>query len=464
VRHDLLIAGGGIYGAASAYFAARRGLRVLLVDRGDLAGGASSNSMRIAHGGLRYLQSLDLRRSLESIRERRRWLELAPRWVRPLACRLELRGASTAYRTAFRAGLWLNAGLVGALQRGAPREHRLRRLPYPRWNDALIEDTERVLLGLIHAARAAHPGGVEVHTYAPVERVEHVRQDLLRVHVGGLGEVEAGFLLECTGAGQSEPPAVLSMNLVVNGLSFASGREALALPHPDDRRNVFVVPWRDRCIVGTYDRAYPFDPRLPLRIESRWVDDVLRWLAPVHPELARLDRSRVRLVHAGLVPREPGSDAEPARHPILLEQARRIRVAGVKWTTAAAVAERAVELASRTLRRGLGAPAPPEGIEHGEALRAAFLELDPARREPLLPGSALRRGDLLFAVEHEWARRLDDVLLRRTGAASAGHPGRALVAAAADLLQQALDWSAAEKRDEVERFDASFHFGGNVPE
>ena len=69
----------------------------------------------------------------------------------------------------------------------------------------------------------------------------------------------------------------------------------------------------------------------------------------------------------------------------------------------------------------------------------------------------------LFAVEHEWARGLGDVLLRRTGVASAGHPGSALVEAVAALLQQTLDWSDAERQREVDAFNEDFHFAGNVP-
>jgi glycerol-3-phosphate dehydrogenase len=64
-RVDILIIGGGIYGAATAYQAVRRGLSVLLVERADFGSGSSSNSLKILHGGLRYLQSLDLGRSLD---------------------------------------------------------------------------------------------------------------------------------------------------------------------------------------------------------------------------------------------------------------------------------------------------------------------------------------------------------------------------------------------------------------
>jgi glycerol-3-phosphate dehydrogenase len=153
----------------------------------------------------------------------------------------------------------------------------------------------------------------------------------------------------------------------------------------------------------------------------------------------------------------------PARHPILRTRDRTLRVVGVKWTTAAGVARRAVETAIG-LPGVRAVPEPAERpLDQGEVLRAAFLARHPGHGERLAPDPTLRRGDLLFAVEHEWAQTLEDVLLRRTGSASAGHPGRALVKSAADVLQPALGWSDAEKRAQIERFDAHPRFAGNLP-
>src|SRR6187397_1711172 len=78
---DLLVVGGGIYGLTIAYDAAQRGLGVALVERGDFGGGISFNHARTIHGGLRYLQSLDVARSRESIRERRTLARIAPHAV-----------------------------------------------------------------------------------------------------------------------------------------------------------------------------------------------------------------------------------------------------------------------------------------------------------------------------------------------------------------------------------------------
>src|SRR5437870_12458022 len=81
---DLLVVGGGIYGLTIAYDTAQRGLSVALVERDDFGSGASFNHLRTIHGGLRYLQSLDVGRARESVRERRTVARIAPQSVRPL--------------------------------------------------------------------------------------------------------------------------------------------------------------------------------------------------------------------------------------------------------------------------------------------------------------------------------------------------------------------------------------------
>src|SRR5438874_2534560 len=81
---DVLVVGGGIYGLAIAYDAAQRGLAVALVERQDFGSGTSFNHLRTIHGGLRYLQSLDVARARESVRERRTIARIAPHAVRPL--------------------------------------------------------------------------------------------------------------------------------------------------------------------------------------------------------------------------------------------------------------------------------------------------------------------------------------------------------------------------------------------
>src|ERR1051326_1547228 len=118
---DLLVIGGGILGASVARDAALRGLRVALVERGDWGGGTSSNSLRIIHGGLRYLQHLDLRRMRESIRERSMWLRIAPHLVEPPPVLVPTPGWGIRGKPALRAALAVND--VVAWDRNRAEEH-----------------------------------------------------------------------------------------------------------------------------------------------------------------------------------------------------------------------------------------------------------------------------------------------------------------------------------------------------
>src|SRR5437867_7388992 len=103
---DVLVVGGGIYGLFVAYDAALRGLSVALVERDDFGGGASFNHLRTIHGGLRYLQSLDVRRSRESVLERRAFARIAPHALRPTPFALPL------YRSLIRGKLAMRAGFL----------------------------------------------------------------------------------------------------------------------------------------------------------------------------------------------------------------------------------------------------------------------------------------------------------------------------------------------------------------
>src|SRR6266542_3570098 len=106
---DVLVVGGGIYGLTIAYDAAQRGLSVALVERDDFGSGASFNHLRTIHGGLRYLQTLDLARARESVRERRTIARIAPHAVQPLAFVLPLFGSIARGNLAMQAAFTLDS-------------------------------------------------------------------------------------------------------------------------------------------------------------------------------------------------------------------------------------------------------------------------------------------------------------------------------------------------------------------
>src|SRR6266511_3479224 len=105
---DVLVVGGGIYGLTIAYDAAQRGLSVALIERDDFGAGASFNHLRTIHGGLRYLQTLDVARARESVRERRTLARIAPHAVKPTPFALPVYRSITRGKLALRAGFVLD--------------------------------------------------------------------------------------------------------------------------------------------------------------------------------------------------------------------------------------------------------------------------------------------------------------------------------------------------------------------
>src|SRR5215831_5602916 len=122
---DVLVVGGGIYGLTIAYDAAQRGLAVALVERSDFGSGTSFNHLRTIHGGLRYLQSLDIRRARESVRERRTVARIAPHAVQPLPFAVPLYRSLTRGKIAMRCGFLLDRLVAAGRNRAVPTGHRL---------------------------------------------------------------------------------------------------------------------------------------------------------------------------------------------------------------------------------------------------------------------------------------------------------------------------------------------------
>src|SRR6266581_6295053 len=122
---DLLVVGGGIYGLTIAYDAAQRGLSVALVEQQDFGSGTSFNHLRTIHGGLRYLQTLDLARARESVRERRTLARIAPQSVRPLPFARPLSRSIVRGKLVLRSGLLIDRVVVGDRNQGVQPALRL---------------------------------------------------------------------------------------------------------------------------------------------------------------------------------------------------------------------------------------------------------------------------------------------------------------------------------------------------
>lgn len=471
---DLLVVGAGIHGALAAWDATLRGLRVALVDAGDFGAGTSANSLKVVHGGLRYLQSADLPRMRESIAERAALLRIAPDLVEPLAFIVATRrGMTKRSRPAMAAALAIT-DLVGydrnreVPEPGIPagrtlsRGETLERFPGfadvdptggALWYDGRMLDSERLTLAFVLSAAAR--GAVAVN-HAPVRclRITDGRVRGARVRdeeTGNELDVDARAVLLALGAGAGPPgltlpppheEVALAWNVVcdrrVADVAIGLQTETSAEDDPicGGHRFVFLVPWRGRTVVGT--RYRPLARGEEIRVRREEAVSLLTECNRVCPSLA-LTADDIRLVHQGVVPLEDGTLADRAR---VVDHGERdgvsglISLSGVKYTTARKTAARAVDRVLTILRE-----------ERAPCRTDRELLLAP--RFPLAEASPTEE-QLLHAIREESARTLADLVCRRTGLGSAGPPPAESVEEVAAVAARELGWDGARTRREIE--------------
>jgi glycerol-3-phosphate dehydrogenase len=442
---DVAIIGGGIYGACAAWDASLRGLSVALVERVDFGHATSSQSLKVVHGGLRYLQHADLRRLRVSDRERATLMRIAPHLVHRLPVLLPTYRSGLQRRPLIAAALAMHELLscdrnlgVGDPGKRIPHARLLSRRECLRlapglpaegltggavYYDGQMYNSERLCLAFIRAA-AEH--GACVANY--LEATGFLRRgDRITGIVGT--DRRTGDALEITAAavvnaagpwvdrilrapgGLEHPgpriPHVKTINLVTRPLANDHAI-ALTVPRRDaegkagaSSRLVYIAPWRRSSIVGSahFFATGDKDPDSCAATES----DVATFLDDVNAAYpaAALGPEDITFVRCGMVPSDDADGADPyrtARHHRILDHggegaAGLISMVGVKYTTARDVAERAISLVARKLGRSVGPSRSAQVPVHGGAIDAFDALLADAlcewRRQ--LPEAAIRQ-------------------------------------------------------------------------
>lgn len=399
--YDLLIVGGGINGLATAWDAALRGLKVALIEKGDFGAETSSATLKIVHGGLRYLQHLDFIRSRESIRERSTLLGIAPHLVSPFSFVVPTYGCGMKSRAFMTIGLVMNEmvsfdrnrRLADPARRIPPgrvlsRKECLEQVPGVKeegltggvlmW-DAQMYNSERLTLSFGLSAGGC---GADLTNYVEAvallregERVTGARvRDLAG---GGEFEIRARVTANMTGPwtdillGLLERPdperRVLrskGIQIVTPALTRGTGLAVASRYRDPDAlfsrgaRHYFITPWRGVSLVGTTDTVYEGDPDA-FRITDRDIRDFVAEINEAFPG-AGLTREKVPFAVGGLRPiteqnLETGSQV--ARKYEVTDNAKDlgveglVTVIGVKYTTCRFLAEKVVDLVFRKLGR-----------------------------------------------------------------------------------------------------------------
>ena len=437
---DLLVVGGGICGAAAACDASQRGLSVALLERGDFGGETSANSLKVVHGGIRYLQHLDLPRVRESCRERSALLRIAPHLVHPLPIMVPTFGHGLRGAGALGAAFLLLNGLTADRNRGIPDPARqipgarlISRRAVLAWRPEL-DDRELTGAGVFwdgqlynpprlvwEFVRTAGRAGATVANYCEVigflrrgtrivgvavsDRLTGERFDVrARVVVNAAGPFAEQLYVRSGLRPAGGIPLSRDMALVIRRRLVAERALAMQTKYRDPdaylsrgRRHLFVVPWRDVTLIGVNSVVYHGDPNR-LSVGEPEVQGFLDEINEAAPRFA-LTMDDVALVHAGLLP--IGADELVAanvsfgKRSHVVDNARADGLDGLitavsnRYTTARGVAERAIDLVFQKLGttppRSRSADTPLDGgriSTFAELVQAAIRESVPHTSEP----------------------------------------------------------------------------------
>ncbi|MEM9417727.1 MAG: FAD-dependent oxidoreductase [Planctomycetota bacterium] len=457
-HHDLVVVGGGIYGACLALEAAQRGKRVVMLERGDFGGEVSFNSLRILHGGLRYLQKMDLKRFYESVGERRWFLQHFPDVTQVLPCMMPLYGDGLRRASVFQVALRMNDAMSCRRNVGVQESHHLGRAKvisaqatadrFPLvdrdglkgtalWEDGQMINSQRVMMELCRWASAC---GATLLNYVEATGLETKDGRVAAVQARDIesGEelrFEADTVVNAAGPWCNETAEAmgskydglfkpgLAFNVLFDREPMSDCAVAVTAKEPG-ARTFFLHHEGGKLLGGTYHTpAPPPDQRTGSAFDAYLRPLVADYIDQVNRAVPGLDlrTDQVLRVYPGLLPVANEGDAETTDHPVLHDHASASgpkglwSVSGVKYTTARLVAEHTLVKAmpgttAKPMRRpsGLGGLALADGSDVESAPWADVV--DTARQ----------------LCAEESVRRLDDLLIRRTAWARDPDVGRRL--------------------------------------
>ncbi len=494
---DIIVIGGGATGLGAALDGASRGYRTLLLEQGDFACKTSSRSTKLIHGGVRYLQQGNLALVHEALQERHILLSNAPHLVYDLPFVIPL--YTWWERPFYSIGMALYDLLSGKQglkhSRYVDLEETIRLIPTVKrknlrgsilYHDGQFDDAR---LAVSLARTLADLGGTPLN---------YVRVTSLDSHSGRISAIKATdcengreyllsgrAIINATGVFSDEirrmdeplcaPEVTVSQGAhIVLDQSFLPGNCAVMIPHTDDSRVFFAIPWQGRVIVGTTDT-----PLSSITAEPAPLPEELDFLlAHAGRFLERQPtRSDILSSFAGLRPLVGGELTQKTsqisrEYRISVSESGLVSITGGKWTTYRSMAVAAVDAAIREGRL-VYSPSTTESIHlHGWEFPSngtgsfdgygserkqleQLAEHNPLWNEQLHPRLPYKAGDILWAVRFEWGRTIDDVLARRTRALFLDvRASREIAPRVASLMASELGQDRGWELSQLESFEA----------
>jgi glycerol-3-phosphate dehydrogenase len=458
-RWDMLVVGGGATGVGVAIDAAARGYRVLLLEQSDFGKGTSSRSTKLVHGGVRYLEQGNISLVIEALRERGLLLGNAPHLVHDLA--FVVPNYDWWEAPFYGLGLKVYNLLAGKYGFGTSRilskEETLERLPTIKteglrggviYFDGQFDDS-RLLIDMV---ATAYELGATLLNYVRVTGLTKDAEGFIDgviaqdAESGAEFHAQAEVVINATGPftdglRRQANPSIAPMIAPSQGVhlvfdrSFLPGESAIMVPHTSDGRVMFAIPWHGHTLIGTTDTPVECATLEPVALEQE-IDFILSTasLYLAHKPA----RSDILSVFAGIRPlvksSSGGGTAALSRdHTIHIEESGLLTICGGKWTTYRHMAEDCVNQAAMLARlperpcvtehlklHGFHAGADAFGplrVYGSDALPIQdLMRAEPALADPLDAALPYTGAEVLWAVRHEMARTVEDVLARRTRA------------------------------------------------
>ena len=496
--YDVVIIGAGINGAGIARDASMRSLKVLLIDKGDVASGTSSRSTRLIHGGLRYLEHFEFGLVRESLRERETLLRIAPHLVRPLQLVVPI------YKNRSRGPLVIKAGLTVydllSVGKSLPKHHMLSRaktqeyLPGLRvtglvggavFYDCQVEYAERLVLENVLAARDE---GAELITYAKATRIDVEGVEFIHKNSQKPEFVRARVIINAAGpwidsvlSNTSLPTQRLiggtkGSHIVVQSFHGAPS-QAVYVEAESDGRPFFVIPWNKNYLIGTTDVRFENDPD-EVDCEGWEVDYLLKETNNIFPA-ASLQRDDICYIYSGVRPlafTKDNDEQSITRRHFIREHAEirnLLSIVGGKLTTYRSLSQECVDLVFKRI----GKPSPPckthevqlpgatsKFVDDDEqelfaswpsVIRerlsliygtnvselAKLCRVRPELAEPFTRNRDAIAAEILYSFKLEFASTLSDYLLRRAMIGLNCDQASDDAEAAARVAQKAFGWS-----------------------
>lgn len=513
---DVLVIGGGVNGVGAALDAASRGLKVALIESQDIAAGTSSRSSKLIHGGLRYLEQYDFKLVREALHERELLVStLCPHLVKPVGFLFPLT-EKFKERTYVGAGLALYDALRG-FQRAMPWHKHLSQkqineiapslrpdiiMGAIKYFDAQVDDARHTL----SVARTAARHGAVLATRVSAESLIRDGKRVVGVNARDLvsGEkiaIKATVTVMCAGIWSDELHAHFNLKPGYN-VTMSKGAH-IVLPGSAIKSDagiilktpvsvLFIIPWADKWIVGTTDTPYTGDRAEPFanREDVQYiVDQANRVLTP------QIKIEDIIGVYAGLRPLVANNKGSVTtklsrEHTVDRPAPGFVSIAGGKYTTYRIMARDVIDLAVNELRKlspesvteklpligadgyfalvqqieaiadesGLDSQTITHLLNRYGSLMSEILDLIkevPSLAKKLDSNLPYLKAEIYYAVSHEGARTVDDVISRRTRIAFEAHnQGLDLADAIAEIIAPVLSWSTKERKASVAAYES----------